>query len=159
MEAWDNFLVAQAGASAALLGLVFVGLSINLTKIIEARGMPNRAFMALALLLTILIVAGFLLIPGQTLRAQGIEILLLGLLLWLAGTVLEWRAFRFGASAFPVRLANLILFELAAIPYVFGAVLLLGGNAGGAYWIGAAVLVSLVKAVSDAWVLLVEVNR
>jgi len=33
--AWANFFVAEVGASAALVGLLFVAVSINLTKIIE----------------------------------------------------------------------------------------------------------------------------
>jgi hypothetical protein len=35
MSGWENFLVAQVGASAALAGLVFVGVSIN-------QGAPGR---------------------------------------------------------------------------------------------------------------------
>jgi modulator of FtsH protease len=33
-ESWEPFFVAQVGASAALTGLVFVALSINLSRII-----------------------------------------------------------------------------------------------------------------------------
>ena len=33
MSAWESFFVAEVGASAVLVGLVFVGLSINLDKI------------------------------------------------------------------------------------------------------------------------------
>jgi modulator of FtsH protease len=36
--------------------------------------------------------------------------------------------------------------------------LLLGG-ASGFYWIAAGVIISFIKAVMDAWVLLVEINR
>jgi hypothetical protein len=32
-EGWANFFIAQVGAAAALTGLIFVGVSINLNKI------------------------------------------------------------------------------------------------------------------------------
>jgi modulator of FtsH protease len=38
MSGWDNFFLAEAGASAALTGLIFVGVSINLTKSSPALG-------------------------------------------------------------------------------------------------------------------------
>ena len=47
MSGWDSFFAAQVGASAALAGLVFVGISINLTKIIASGYLPNRAQEAL----------------------------------------------------------------------------------------------------------------
>ncbi len=39
MTGWENFFIAELGASAALAGLVFVGLSINLTKILNRSAM------------------------------------------------------------------------------------------------------------------------
>jgi len=41
MQAWSAFFQVQAGASAALLGLVFVSLSINSAAIIASRHLPN----------------------------------------------------------------------------------------------------------------------
>ena len=43
MLAWSAFLQAQAGAAATLLGLIFVGVSINLAPIIRSAHLPNRA--------------------------------------------------------------------------------------------------------------------
>jgi hypothetical protein len=42
---WENFFVAEAGASAALLGLLFVAVSISLAKVLEykhCRGAPPK---------------------------------------------------------------------------------------------------------------------
>ena len=52
MIGWENFNIAEVGASAALLGLLFVGVSINLARIISLPGLPNRALLALIILLT-----------------------------------------------------------------------------------------------------------
>jgi hypothetical protein len=40
---WEGLFIAEAGASAALAGLLFVAVSINLTKILEVPGRSGRA--------------------------------------------------------------------------------------------------------------------
>ena len=42
MEGWDNFFIAEVGASAALAGLIFVAVSLNLPKILSVGGLPDR---------------------------------------------------------------------------------------------------------------------
>ena len=42
MENWESFYVAQAGASAALTGLVFVGVSNNMKDIVAAPALASR---------------------------------------------------------------------------------------------------------------------
>ena len=44
MELWHNFFLGEPVASAALIGLVFVGVSINLTDIVTT---PALAFFSL----------------------------------------------------------------------------------------------------------------
>jgi modulator of FtsH protease len=61
------------GASAALLGLLFVGVSINLTKILGSRDPADRSLLTMILLLIILIVSSLLLVPGQPLNWLGAE--------------------------------------------------------------------------------------
>jgi len=62
---WHDFFLAVAGASAALLGLLFVGVSINLSAIAaDARvDLRVRAGQAFANLLSVLVIALLLLIP------------------------------------------------------------------------------------------------
>src|SRR5262249_51640091 len=47
---WDSFFVAQVSASAALTGLVFVALSINLQRIMNFPQLVDRAAEALIVL-------------------------------------------------------------------------------------------------------------
>ena len=76
---WSDLFVAAAGASAALAGLLFVAVSINVERIVEYRGLPERALEALVMLLGVLVISILGLIPGQDHIALGIELLLTGL--------------------------------------------------------------------------------
>ena len=79
---WANFFVAEVGAAAALSGLLFVAVSINLTRILAIEHLPDRAAETLYVLLGVLVVATFGLIPGQGLTALGFEVVGAGLAVW-----------------------------------------------------------------------------
>ncbi|HEX3901634.1 MAG TPA: hypothetical protein VH853_02220 [Polyangia bacterium] len=40
---WESFFVAEVGAAAALTGLLFVAVSINLSKVLAFPQLPGRA--------------------------------------------------------------------------------------------------------------------
>ena len=56
-------------------------------------------------------------------------------------------------------LFGIVAGQLQAFPFVIGGVLLLAGEAGGAYWIAAGIIATFVFSVLNAWVLLVEILR
>jgi hypothetical protein len=72
---WTELFVASAGAAAALAGLIFVAVSINLQRILTVEGLPERGLETVALLLGVLVISIFGLIPGQGSTALGIQIL------------------------------------------------------------------------------------
>jgi len=78
MGDWHDFLLAQAGAAGGLTGLVFVGVSINLEKILSdpTSGLAGRAAEALVLLVAVLTASCLLLVLGQGALLVGIEVLL-----------------------------------------------------------------------------------
>ena len=53
----------------------------------------------------------------------------------------------------------MVLTQFAVLPYVISGISVLTRGAGGLYWLVPAILISFIKAVLDAWVLLVEINR
>jgi hypothetical protein len=71
---WANFFMTAAGASASLAGLVFVALSVNITRILQYPHLPARAGATIASLIQILVCSIAVLIPQPTL-ALGIEVL------------------------------------------------------------------------------------
>lgn len=161
VETWEPFFTAQLGAAATLGGLVFVGLSLNLKKIVSVPQLTNRALLALSLLGIILIVSSMMLMPGTPAWLIGAITFSLGVVICVAGTPLHFRG-RTKTKKQPLdgrTIMNLLLFESAAIPYAVGGGFLWEGKTSAFYWLAAAIIVSFAKAMLDSWVLLVEINR
>ena len=68
--------------SAALGGLLFVAVSINLERIVALRSLPGAALGTIVLLVAVLMVSTFGLVPGQPHWMFGSEVLVVGLVAW-----------------------------------------------------------------------------
>ena len=157
---WTDFFVATAGASAALAGLLFVAVSINLDRIIGEAGLPDRALETLLLLLSVVLVSIVGLIPGQSSGALGTELLFVSLTV----AVVIFRLPTIGmASGFTPPRSWLWtrwgLRLVGTVPLVIGGLGVLLEAGGGLYWIAAGIVFAIVGAVANAWVLLVEILR
>jgi len=122
LEPWHDLFVMVGGVAGALIGLLFVAISINLDRIITGANLPRRALETLAVLVAILTVAVLGLVP-QPGWAIGVETLLLagGILTLLVGRLrdaarpIEQRRFRgvpavvLAAFALPLVAAGLTL--------------------------------------------------
>jgi hypothetical protein len=157
---WESFFVALAGAAAALAGLVFVALSINLARVLGGRGLPERAAEAIVLLSSVLLVALLGLVPGQPARLLGVELLGPALLGWGVPTTVQMRAFRRREYERPGKFASrVVLNQAATLPLILTGVSLFLGWGGGLYWLVPGVILSLVVGLSGAWVFLIEIER
>lgn len=160
MSGWENFFIAEVGASATLAGLIFVGVSINLARILSLPRLPSRALLALMVLIAVLIVSSLLLVPGQPLPLIGSEVLLVGIVIWTLVTVLDVRILRATESRYRRSfIFNMVLSQFATLPYIIAGIAILLSGAPGLYWLVPAIIFSFLKAILDAWVLLVEINR
>ena len=160
MEEWHDLFVASAGAAAALMGLLFVGLSINLSKILAFPVLANRALIASMLLFSILIQTLLLLVPHETVRAAGVCVLIIGLFAWPSVSFLDWEIFKKLETHYKnLHIGKVLFDQVALLPYFIGGIMMLSGSMSGYYWLVGSIIISFLKASLDAWVLLIEINR
>ena len=156
---WTDVYVASAGAAAALAGLVFVAVSINVEQILSFPGVPERGLVTVMVLLGVVVASLFGLHPDQSVEALGAELLAVGVVLTAAALVLPIRSRpRDGTESHLV--SALALGLVGSVPYVVAGVLLLSGQAAsGREWLFAAIVSAIVAGVLNAWVLLIEIRR
>jgi hypothetical protein len=165
MDEWHDFFLAQAGAAGVLTGLVFVAVSINLQQIVSdsGSGLPGRAAEALILLVAVLTASVLLLVPGQSRVLVGAEVLVVGLVTWgCVVTIQLLRLRRWGTMSPDLRqpfVLRVALGQIATLPLVVAGIAVLVAGLGGLYWLVAGMIFSIIVALFEAWVLLVEINR
>jgi hypothetical protein len=156
--AWHDFFMAAVGASAALLGLLFVSLSINIQTILKYPFLPGRAAATLGILLVVLVVCFLGLAPHEGAMTFGWEIVAVSLMssgqtIWTSirrrrsGDRLSWTLFSLAQLLIPV------------VAILIGGVSLIAGAGGGIYWVLVGTALVFVAASINAWVLLVEILR
>jgi len=156
---WSDLFVAAAGAGAALAGLVFVAVSINIERILGGEGLPDRALQAVLTLLMAVCVSIVGLIPGQDHVALGVELLFISALFGVVVMRLVIRSLPAAPAPRHWMVGRLVVPAIAVIPLLVGSVSVLAEGGGGLYWIAAGIVGAIVGAVANAWVLLVEILR
>ena len=156
---WSELFVAGAGASAALAGLVFVAVSINIERILKFEELPPRALMTVLLLLSVVLVSIIGLIPGQSRTALGAELLGEALVFATAIAVLAKRSLSKRPVSTSVAISRHLVIAAGTLPLAIGAASLLAGSGGGLYWTVAGMVFAILGGVLNAWVLLVEILR
>jgi len=135
MGEWHDFFLAQAGAAGVLTGLVFVGVSINLEKIMSqpGYGLPGRAAEALILLVAVLTASLLLLVPQGKMMVE-VEVLAIGIAAWGWVVVIQllrlssWQAMEPELRrAFVLRAA---LGQVATLPFIAAGIAVLAAGVG-----------------------------
>jgi modulator of FtsH protease len=162
VDAWESFFVANAGAAAALAGLLFVGVSINLETIAPSGQLTRRALEAFSLLVTVLFISVLGLVPDISTTLLGWLLAAIGALLAALVVSVSARTFVTGTddgvpAASPA--ARMALGLAAATPLIIAGVTLAADGGGGLYWVAPAVLFSYLAALANAWVLMIEILR
>src|SRR3984893_8873276 len=150
----------MASSSAALTGLLFVALSINLDRVIKGPGLVARAVDVFLLLVAVLIISTLLLMPGQGVDGAAIEILVIAI---LTSGLLGFIHIRAPRRALGVSSTNFVFRvvgdHMGPLFLIVGGASLLIGNGGGLYWVVPALIAAMVAAIIGAWVMLVEIVR
>jgi len=162
---WESFALAQVGASAALLGLVFVGISINLRDIVGSGSLVHRAAEAVILLGRVLVTSTVVLIPGQRRDVLSAVLIVLACALFAIIVFLQRDAITQPSDpgrpgpppgSLPIRR----VFGLGAAVLIAVAGITLAAKAGGGlYWFPPAILAAYAGSLTDAWILLIEILR
>ncbi len=157
----EQFFLGELGAAAALAGLLFVSVSVNQAKILQLGRMADRGLEALGMLLLVLVVASLTLVPGQSLRLLGGEILVVGALTLVITVQLQRAYLRHIDAEHRRRPRRMVAVNRLAVTLIAlaGLVLLWRGDATGIYLLPPGILLSFVAAGANAWVLLIEINR
>jgi hypothetical protein len=152
--------VAAAGAAAVLAGLIFVAVSINLERILAVRGLPGRAGESVVMFLGVLVLALLMLVPGQSERALGAEIIVAGVV-YVASLLAILAPGMSADTRQPVswKVTRVVASLAASLPAIIAGATLLWGAGGGLYWLVPCFVISFAAGLGNAWVLLVEVVR
>jgi modulator of FtsH protease len=165
LAGWGSLLSAEVSAAAALTGLLFVAISINLSSIVANPILPSRAIDALCKLANVLLIASLGLAPGISARLFGWVALAIGLVAWFIPTYNQFMQLREATANWNWRehkdwiLTRALITQIATVPFLVMAISIELGAGGGLYWLLPGVLFSFIGGMFGAWILLVEILR
>jgi modulator of FtsH protease len=158
-SAWSTLFEGTIAAAASLTGLLFVAVSINLKAILESKVLPRRALETLSFLMGLVFLSVFMLVREPSRTTLGVELVCLGVALGAPLLLGRLRSSRTPGEPFLWTVGPAALIVGASLPMVLAGVTLMVGSGGGLYWLLPEVLLALLGAVTNAWVLLVEIHR
>ena len=157
VETWDSFGVVVGAASGALIGLLFVAISVNASRIAKHLALHVVASRTLVLFAIPLVAAILVVTPRQADWALGAELIVLGVVAGAALIFMGRGHVDVGASP-ESRLARTLdrtspTLATSLLTEIAGVTLIVGG--GGLYWLVPALILALVGGMLNAWLLLV----
>jgi hypothetical protein len=157
---WTGLGAAVVTATAALAGLLFIAVSINLAKILEFKSLPSRAAQTLILFATPLVTAILLVVPSQGRIALAVQLIATGLIVGGCQVYLDLTAERGEEDTVWRRMLGRVFPAITSCGCIVVAGVTLAAQAGGGlYWLVPAFLAAIIFGLINVWVLLVEILR
>jgi hypothetical protein len=154
IDQWNNFFIMVGGGAAALAGLVFIAMSINLAIITRDATHKNRAIATLTGFTAVFMICAFALMGNQNYRWIGIEWLVVTLIPTSTYIRVYVRATKIGRSAVGLSIGRFIVGTSCYVAQIVGSVLLISGYVAGLYVASAAMVLSFAFFISAAWLLI-----
>jgi hypothetical protein len=156
---WHDFFVMVGDGAAALTGLVFVALSLNLAVIAQDATHRYRAIVTPAGFTAAFILCALVLMGNQNHLTVGVEWLVISTIaaaMYVYGYI---QALKLGRSSAGLHLNRLVGATAYYIAEILGAILLILGYIAGLYVAAIALTILLAVLISGAWLLIVGVYR
>ena len=153
-EVWSDFYLMVGGAAAVLTGLIFVAVSLHLRPVLRDPWHRGRAASSLLALISVVLIASAVLIPGQPLAALGVEVATVALIT-PAYTVRGMTHLPCGHQA--SRSAELVVGLVGVVLAVLAGVSLIMQVGGGLWLLVPGAAIALGSSVWNAWRLMVDV--
>ena len=158
-DQWNNFFIMVGSGAAALAGLVFVAMAINVDIMIRNATHKNRAINMLSGFTAVFMASCFALIGNQPLGALGLE----WFVLWAIATAIFIRgyvtAIQADMSSIGLTTPRLAGGTLCYLAQVISAILLILGYSVGLTIAAIAIIVLFGFLISGAWLLIVGIHE
>jgi len=154
-EQWNNFFVLVGTGSAALTGLVFVAMSINLKGMAKDATHRYRAVNMLSGFTAVFLLSSLALMGHQTHRTLGIEWLIVSLLAASINTNGYIQGLRSGGSRYALSHVRIVGGSACYLGQIIGSSMLYVGSGFGAYIAAIVLVANFYFMVSGSWLLIV----
>jgi len=157
-EAWVGLFQLVGGGAAALTGLIFVSISLNLDVIAQDANHRYRAICNLTGLTHVFMICAPATMAGQDHLAVGAEWFIVAIIagsVYISGYI---RARRGGRSSIGLSLKRLTVGSACYVVEIVGAAVLMLGHLAGLYVASVAMIANIAFFISGAWLLMVGVH-
>ena len=156
---WSDFFVMVGGGAAALTGLVFVAMSINLSIIAQDATHKNRAVATLTGFAAVFMICAFALIANQSYQWIGIEWVFFSLFAVMTYIRKYIQAKNMGRSSVGLSTGRFIAGTSCYVIQITGSVLLMSGYVAGLYVASVALILTFGFLISGAWLLITGISE
>ncbi len=142
IDQWNNFFIMVGGGAAALAGLVFIAMSINLSIVTRDATHKNRAIATMTGFTAVFIICAFALIGNQNYQWIGVAWLVVSLVPTITYIRVYILAKKTGKSSMGLSIGRFIAGTACYVAQIIGSVLLISGHVAGLYVASVAMVLS-----------------